>query len=100
MIQATFHKSPRDIDALLKHIHERTFGRLHNLNIVQLPNGRLQISGTAHSRFVGQLAEWAVLERCSSMEVELGIRVQVSSPNPLSPTHSDVPSPHSFEDQK
>lgn len=94
MIQATSGKGPGEIDALVKHIHGRTFGRLHNLQVIRLPSGRLHVSAIAHSRFVGQLAEWAVLERCSTAEVDLAIDLH------LSPTQPVVTSPYSFEEQK
>ena len=72
---------PGDIDALLHHIQERTFGRLHDLNVVRGVDGRIHVSAIAHSRFVGQLAEWAILERVAPEDVELSIRVCLSSPH-------------------
>ena len=63
------------VETLLNHLHERTFGRLHDLSITQSSNGRLHVSAVAHSRFVGQLAEWAVLERLSASDVHLSISV-------------------------
>ena len=81
MIQATVTETSGQIETLLNHIHERTFGRLHELNVVPLRDGRLQVSAIAHSRFVGQLAEWAVLERLAPENVDLSICVRLSSPN-------------------
>jgi len=69
------------IDTLLNHIQARTFGRLHDLNIVQLSDGRVQVSAIAHSRFVGQLAEWAVFERMAPEDVDLSISVRLSTPH-------------------
>ena len=66
-------------DTLLAHIQARTFGRLHDLNVIPLSDGRVQISAIAHSRFVGQLAEWAVFERVSPEDVDLSIIVRVSN---------------------
>jgi hypothetical protein len=68
------------IDTLLNHIQARTFGRLHDLNVVQLSDGRVQVSAIAHSRFVGQLAEWAVFERMAPEDVDLSISVRLSTP--------------------
>lgn len=67
--------SPAEIHHLIDHIHDRTFGRLHDLNIEQTSDGRIHVSAVAHSRFVGQLAEWAVFERVSPGDVELAIQV-------------------------
>jgi len=69
------------IDNLMEHIHHRTFGRLHDLNIEHAADGRIHISAVAHSRFVGQLAEWAVLERVAPTDVDLSICVRLSSPH-------------------
>ncbi len=69
------------IDTLLNHIQARTFGRLHDLNVIQLSDGRVQISAIAHSRFVGQLAEWAVFERIAPEDVDLSISVRLSTPH-------------------
>ena len=63
------------IDDLIDHIHGKTFGRLHDLCVNRSSDGRVSISATAHSRFVGQLAEWAVLERLSASDVHLSISV-------------------------
>ncbi len=72
---------------LRHHIQERTFGRLHELTVNQLPDGRINVSAIAHSRFVGQLAEWAVLEQVESANVDLSICVR-------------IPSLHLIKDQK
>ena len=77
--QAPDIKNNGTVEALLTQIHERTFGRLHDLNVAQLPDGRLHISAVAHSRFVGQLAEWAILELMSPEDVILSIRVLLST---------------------
>ena len=69
------------IDTLLNHIQARTFGRLHDLNVIPLSDGRVQISAVAHSRFVGQLAEWAVFERMAPEDVDLSISVRLSTPH-------------------
>ena len=69
------------IDTLLNHIQARTFGRLHDLNVLQLSDGRVQVSAVAHSRFVGQLAEWAVFERMAPEDVDLSISVRLSTPH-------------------
>ena len=69
------------IDPLLNHIQARTFGRLHDLNVIPLSDGRVQISAVAHSRFVGQLAEWAVFERMAPEDVDLSISVRLSTPH-------------------
>jgi len=61
---------------LFHHIHHKTFGRLHDLNIVQTAAGRIQISAIANTRFVGQLAEWAVFDRLAPGDVDLTIQVQ------------------------
>ena len=68
------------VETLLNHLHERTFGRLHDLSITQSSNGRLHVSAVAHSRFVGQLSEWAVLERLAPQDVDLSISVRTTSP--------------------
>jgi hypothetical protein len=81
MIQAPVIEDDREVEALLNHIHERTFGRLHDLTVVQSSDGRVHVSAIAHSRFVGQLAEWAVLERVSPQDVDLLICVHLSSPS-------------------
>jgi hypothetical protein len=80
MIQRQSPADRRDVnvEALCKQLQERTFGRLHNLNIVRLPDGRLHVSAVAHSRFVGQLAEWAVMELTSPEDVIVSIRVLLS----------------------
>lgn len=65
----------RQIEELAEHIHGRTFGRLHDLNIDQAPDGQISVRATANSRFVGQLAEWAVLERIPESTVRLSISV-------------------------
>ena len=72
--------SAHDLEDLTDHIHSRTFGRLHDLCVSLTNDGQLRISATAHSRFVLQLAEWAVLEQVASNEVEFAISVPVSSP--------------------
>ena len=69
------------IDTLLSHIKARTFGRLHDLNVIQRSDGRVQVSAIAHSRFVGQLAEWAVFERMAPEDVDLSISVRLSTPH-------------------
>lgn len=74
-------ESTVEIGRLRNHIDERTFGRLHDLNVEHAPDGRIHISAVAHSRFVGQLAEWAVFERVAPADVDLSIRVR------LSPSH-------------
>jgi|GEM_PF-3364454 hypothetical protein len=80
-------KSPVAIADLLDHIRDRTFGRLHDLNVTQESEGRIVVSAIAHSRFVGQLAEWAILERVSPADVDLSISVR-------------IPSSHTTETQK
>lgn len=72
-------ESAAEIDHLMNHIRERTFGRLHDLNIEQTSDGRIHVSAIAHSRFVGQLAEWAVLERVSPGNVDLAIHICLST---------------------
>lgn len=67
------------IDDLKDHIHGKTFGRLHDLRVDQSADGRVSVSATAHSRFVRQLAEWAVLERFSASDVHLSISMPASS---------------------
>ena len=69
-----------EVETLRDHIHERTFGRLHDLSVQQSADGRFHISAIAHSRFVGQLAEWAVFERLSPQDVDLSISVRTTSP--------------------
>ncbi|MEI8020947.1 MAG: hypothetical protein WCH39_22270 [Schlesneria sp.] len=69
------------VDNLLNHIQARTFGRLHGLNVLQLSDGRVQVSAVAHSRFVSQLAEWAVFERMAPEDVDLSISVRLSTPH-------------------
>ena len=81
MTQSRFQQFDVYLDTLLNHIQARTFGRLHDLNVVPLSDGRVQISAIAHSRFVGQLAEWAVLERMSPEDVDLSISVRLSTPH-------------------
>jgi hypothetical protein len=71
--------SPALINDLLDHIHERTFGRLHDLNISISDDGRFVVTAIAHSRFVRQLAEWAVLERLSAEDVRLSIALSIPS---------------------
>ena len=75
------------IDSLFDHIRSKTYGRLHNLNIRKTSEGRFQICAVAHSRFVGQLAEWAVFERVSPQDVDLQISVRLPS-RTLSEIHS------------
>ena len=70
---------PTTIDQLLSHIRDRTFGRLHDLNVSHGFDGRLRISAVAHSRFVGQLAEWAVHECFAPADVSLTISVRQPS---------------------
>ena len=67
--------SPDLIEELVDHIQYRTFGRLHDLCVDQTPDGRLSVRATANSRFVGQLAEWAVLERMPESNVRFSISV-------------------------
>ena len=81
MTQSRLPKFDVYIDTLLNHIQARTFGRLHDLNISQLSDGRVQVSAVAHSRFVGQLAEWAVFERMAPEDVDLSISVRLSTPH-------------------
>jgi hypothetical protein len=83
-------ESPLEINHLMDHIHERTFGRLHDLNIEPTSDGRIHVSAVAHSRFVGQLAEWAVLERVSPDEVDLSIRICLSSSRPHDTRFTEV----------
>lgn len=78
------------IHHLMDHIHERTFGRLHDLNIEQTSDGRIHVSAVAHSRFVGQLAEWAVLECVSPNEVDLSIRICLSTSRVNDPRFNEV----------
>lgn len=68
-------RSPNLIEELVDHIQHRTFGRLHDLCVDRGPDGRISVRATANSRFVGQLAEWAVLERMSESTVRLSISV-------------------------
>jgi hypothetical protein len=68
-------KTAVNIDELLTHIRSRTFDRLHELSVKQISEGRVLVSAIAHSRFVGQLAEWAVLERVAPSDVDLSISV-------------------------
>ena len=56
-------------------------------NIRKTSEGRFQICAVAHSRFVGQLAEWAVFERVSPQDVDLQISVRLPS-RTLSEIHS------------
>jgi hypothetical protein len=86
-------ESPSVIDELLHHIQERTFGRLHDLSIAHEPEGRISVTAIAHSRFVSQLAEWAVLERVDPDHVDLSICVRRSS-------KSLTPSQYKIEVQK
>ena len=81
MIQSGLPKFDVYIDTLLNHIQARTFGRLHDLSVSQLSDGRVQVSAVAHSRFVGQLAEWAVFERMAPEEVDLSISVRLTTPH-------------------
>ena len=69
-------KSPSVVEELLNHIQQRTFGRLHDLAVAHEPEGRICVTATAHSRFVGQLAEWAVLELVNPDQVDLDIHVR------------------------
>ena len=73
------HETTSPVDDLRDHIQDRTFGRLHNLSVVSRSDGRIVVSAIAHSRFVGQLAEWAVLERVPPTDVDLSISVFLSS---------------------
>ena len=68
-----------DLQSLRDHIQQRTFGRLHDLRITRLADGRIQVSAIAHSRFVHQLAEWAVLERLAPQSVDLCVSLFLSS---------------------
>lgn len=72
-------ESPVVIHELMSHIRDKTFGRLHDLNVSHDFNGRLKVSAVAHSRFVGQLAEWAVHERIAPADVSLTISVRQPS---------------------
>jgi hypothetical protein len=83
MIQATTIEYDCKVEALRDHIHDRTFGRLHDLIVEQLAEGRFTISAIAHSRFVGQLAEWAIFERLSPKDVDLSMCIRRSSPQSL-----------------
>ncbi|WP_010586358.1 hypothetical protein [Schlesneria paludicola] len=76
---SALHESPVVIHELMSHIRDRTFGRLHDLNVSQGFDGRLRVSAIAHSRFVGQLAEWAVHERIAPADVSLTISVRQPS---------------------
>ncbi len=67
------------LDDLIDHIRDRTFGRLHDLNVARAENGVITVSAVAHSRFVGQLAEWAVLERIAAADVQLSISLRLPS---------------------
>jgi|GEM_PF-6025267 len=68
-----------DLQSLRDHIQQRTFSRLHDLRIIRLADGRIQVSAIAHSRFVHQLAEWAVLERLAPQSVDLCVSLCLSS---------------------
>lgn len=68
-----------EITELIKHVQQRTYGRLHDLTIQPTSLGRIQVSAVAHSRFVSQLAEWAVLEKVNSADVDLDIRIYPST---------------------
>ncbi|WP_373653430.1 MULTISPECIES: hypothetical protein [unclassified Schlesneria] len=77
----------KSTDSLFDHIRAKTFGRLHKLDITQNSEGRFRIYAVAHSRFVGQLTEWAVFERVPPQDVDLEIFVRLPSP-PLTEIHS------------
>ena len=81
MSQAPSHECVAEVETLRKLIHARTFGRLHDLSVTPSSGGRFFISAIAHSRVVGQLAEWAVLEQLAPEDVDLSIRVHLSSPS-------------------
>ena len=80
MNHTTLLELPVQNDSLLNHIHERTFRRLHELKVVRATNGRIQVTVIANSRFVGQLAEWAVFERIAPEDVDLAICIRRTSP--------------------
>ena len=79
MITTSTLDSPTIIAEILDHIHERTFGRLHDLTVTRLSEDRLHVSAIAHSRFVGQLGEWAVLEWVDPSHIDIAISVRLTS---------------------
>ena len=79
MNTVSLHNPSVPVNDLLDHIRHRTFGRLHDLNVTSMLDGRILVSAVAHSRFVGQLAEWAVLERVAPTDVDLSISVRLSN---------------------
>lgn len=86
-MKLTHHQTDGSTDSLFDHIRSKTFGRLHHLNISRTSEGRFRIYAVAHSRFVSQLAEWAVFECVAPQDVDLEISVRLPSP-PLTEIHS------------
>ena len=77
MIRTSTPRPPLSADRLEQHLQQRTFGRLHELKVSVAPDGGLIVTAVAHSRFVRQLADWAITEWTASDQIQAAIAVCV-----------------------